>query len=159
MIFITKQGIVHGDLRCANILVFEMDPSEPKRNAVKLTNFSLARRKNQLVAEYRLPDSQVRYSAPEILQSEDGSNYSELSDVYSMGMLMYEGCSRGEVPYGRGTSDNDIRKQKLRSQDLAKPRECHNKIWNIIEDCCCNEPSLRWTFEHLKIQLNEVDIK
>ncbi len=159
MIHITKKNIVHGDLRCANVLVFEMDPSEPRRNVVKLTNFSLARRKDQSFVEYRLPDSQVQYSAPEIFQSEDGSNYSELSDVYSMGILMCEGCSKGEVPYGRGTSDHDIRQKKLRSQNLAKPKECHSQIWSVIEFCCPNEPSLRLTFEELKIQLGKVNIK
>jgi serine/threonine protein kinase len=157
MIHITKQNIVHGDLRCANVLVFEMDPSEPRQNLVKLTNFSLARRKDQSFVEYRLPDSQVRYSAPEILRSKHGSNYSEASDVYSMGVLMWEACSKGKVPYGHRTSDEDVRQQVLNNAKLTQPKTCHSEVWSVIEDCCCTELDIRPTFEYVKALFDNVD--
>jgi serine/threonine protein kinase len=159
MIYISRQNIAHGDLRCANILVFQMDSSEPTECLVKLTNFSLARTKNQPLANNRLPDSYVRYCAPEILRNEDGSAYTELSDVYSMGALMYEACSKGEAPYGRRTSDRDVRQQRLNNTELEQPKECHNQIWSVIEDCCRNERSRRLTFEELNIRLSKIDIK
>jgi serine/threonine protein kinase len=40
MIFITQQNLVHGDLRCANILVFQMSSTKPEENLFKLTNFT-----------------------------------------------------------------------------------------------------------------------
>jgi len=101
----------------------------------------------------------VRYCAPEILRSEDESNYSELSDVYSMGVLMWEGCSKGEVPYGRRTSDHDVRQQRLNNQNLSRPKECHSQIWTLIEICWCNELSCRFTFEELKAQLGKVNLE
>ena len=153
MIYVTGQGIIHGDLRCANILVFEIDTSQPKRNLVKLTNFSFARTKDQSIINNRLPDSHVRYCAPEILQSEDGLNYSELSDVYSLGVLMWEACSKGEVPYGSRTSDHDIRQQKLKDQNLTRPKDCPNKLWVVIEHCWLRELSIRFSFKELETKL------
>jgi serine/threonine protein kinase len=34
MIYITNQNITYGNLRCANVLVFQMNPSEPTKNMV-----------------------------------------------------------------------------------------------------------------------------
>jgi serine/threonine protein kinase len=101
----------------------------------------------------------MRYCAPEILRNEDGAIYTELSDVYSMGVLMCEACSKGEVPYGRRTSDRDVRQQRLNNMKLPRPHECDNQIWSVIEGCCYNEPNLRWNFEQLEIQLGKIDIK
>ncbi|CAF5039020.1 unnamed protein product, partial [Rotaria socialis] len=42
MIYLVGENFVHGDLRCSNVLVVKMDPSDPERNLVKLTNFSRA---------------------------------------------------------------------------------------------------------------------
>ncbi|CAF4742606.1 unnamed protein product, partial [Rotaria sp. Silwood1] len=43
MSYIASKKIVHGDLGCRNVLVFQMDPSETKNNSVKITDFGLAR--------------------------------------------------------------------------------------------------------------------
>jgi serine/threonine protein kinase len=159
MIYITNEGVVHGDLRCANVLVFQMDSSEPTGSLVKLTNFSLARLKDYSGKDNKLSDSPVRYCAPEILRSTDGTNYSELSDVFSMGVLMWEACSKGEIPYGDHINDNDIREKKLKYVELPRPKECHSQIWSVIKGCCYNEQSLRFDFEGLKGQLHKIDFK
>lgn len=43
MICLANNGIVHGDLACRNILVFQMHPTNHKENLVKLTDFGLTR--------------------------------------------------------------------------------------------------------------------
>ena len=43
MICLADNGIVHGDLACRNVLVFQSDSTEPKKNLVKLTDFGLTR--------------------------------------------------------------------------------------------------------------------
>ncbi|CAF4581426.1 unnamed protein product [Rotaria sp. Silwood1] len=133
MIYIIEQDIIHGDLLCSNVLVFQMNPFEVKGNLVKLTNFSLS-----------------RINDP----SNGQTNYSELSDVYSMGILMWEACSQGEVPYGTDTSDNDIRQRKLKGEQLSMPNKCDRQIWNIIINCWYNEPQLRYNFTDMKKRLS-----
>jgi serine/threonine protein kinase len=63
------QGLVHGDLRCENILVFEMHPSDPKRNLVKLTGFSLAHPNDSSYQDDSRLFVPIRHCAPEIVRS------------------------------------------------------------------------------------------
>ena len=76
-----------------------------------------------------------------------------------MGVLMWEACSQGEIPYGLRTSDDDIRHRKLNNEKLRRPKGCHNQIWTVIEDCWYNEPTYRFSFEQLKIQFLKINPK
>ncbi|CAF3428431.1 unnamed protein product [Rotaria sp. Silwood2] len=86
-------NIIHGDLRCDNVLIFKMNQLETKENLIKLTNFALTCPNDPSFINNRQTSISIRYAAPEIIASRSQSNYSELSDVYSMGILMWEACS------------------------------------------------------------------
>ena len=159
MIYLTKQKIVHADLRCENILVFKKNTTEPSLNLVKLTGFSLARKNVTDHVAYQLADSQLRYSAPEILEGANGSNYSEFSDVYSMGVLMWVAFSKGEVPYGHPASDDNVRQQILNHRTLSRPIECPKQLWPVIADCWREEPSVPSDFEYMQQDLLQIDLK
>jgi serine/threonine protein kinase len=107
MLDVIGQRLVHGDLRCENILVFEMYPTDPKRNLVKLTSFSLAHPNNSSYHDDRRLFLPMRYCAPEIVRSVGRSNYSEYSDVYAMGVLMWQAFSKGKLPYGSSKTDSE----------------------------------------------------
>jgi hypothetical protein len=51
----------------------------------------------------------VRYVAPELQHDRDKLNYSEKSDVYSKGVLMWDVCSYDQLPYSSLENDNDVR--------------------------------------------------
>ena len=159
MIYIAKQDIIHGDLRCANVLVFQMSISEPKENLVKLTNFALTCTNDPSFINDRQKPISIRYSPPEIVKGAGQSTYSELSDVYSMGILMWEACSQGEAPYGADTTDNNIRRRKLNGEKLSKPQECNIQLWKIIEDCWYDEPQLRYNFKDMMNRLSAINIE
>jgi serine/threonine protein kinase len=159
MIYITNQKFVHGDLRCANILVFQIHEFNPKENLVKLTNFSSVHRNDPLLVKDHRWIIPVRYCAPEILRSAGQSNYSELSDVYSMGVLMWEACSNGQIPYSSSSLKSEVRQRKLNGEKLIKPWLCDNRIWSIMEDCWHNEPKLRYNFSEMKSRLSYIDPK
>ena len=127
MIDIADKGLVHGDLRCENILVFQMHPSDPKRNLVKLSNFNLARPNDSSHTDDRRLFVPVRFCALEILRSAGRSNYSELSDVYSMGVLMWQACSKGKRPYDSSDTNGEVRQRKLKEEKLSRPLLCHEK--------------------------------
>jgi serine/threonine protein kinase len=154
--YVVSQGIVHGVIRCDNILVFEMHPSDPERNSVKLTNFGLAHKNDPSFNDNRRLVIPVRYCALEILRSVGRSNYSELSDVYSMGVLMWEACSKGKLPYESSITNGEVRQRKLNNEKLAKPSACDKQIWSIMEDCWHNKPQLRYEFKDMKTRLRNV---
>jgi serine/threonine protein kinase len=164
MICLADNGIVHGDLACRNVLVFRSNSTEPKENLVKLTDFGLTRGSSV----YSIVDSPsmstmtiipVRYAAPEILRNPDPSSYSEKSDVYSMGVLMWEACSYGQLPYSSLHNDSDIRHRKLNDKRLPQPPQCSDRLWTIINKCWQPESLNRPTFKILKESLPKVDTK
>ena len=77
MSYVASKKIVHGDLGCRNVLVFRVDPSEPKNNLVKITDFGLARWIAQAPANEDPTVIPIRYCAPEILRNNHHSSYSE----------------------------------------------------------------------------------
>ncbi|CAF2832164.1 unnamed protein product [Rotaria sp. Silwood2] len=158
MIYLVAKNIVHGDLCCHNVLVFKMNSNKREENLVKLTNYHNARSIDQPIRNDGRITAPIRYCAVEILRSAGRSNYSELSDVYSMGVLMWEACSQGEIPY-TNMSNIEIRQRKLRGEKLQRPYQCDNNLWLIVQDCWHNEPDLRYTFSEIKIRLSTTKIK
>jgi serine/threonine protein kinase len=164
MICLADNGIVHGDLACRNVLVFRSNSTEPKENLVKLTDFGLTHNS----AVYTMVDSpvvttttiiSVRYVAPEILRNSQKLSYSEKSDVYSMGVLMWEACSYGQLPYSELDSDETVRKRKLNDERLPQPSLCSDQLWKIMNECWLQDPLIRPTFKILKEFLPTVETK
>ena len=156
MIYMTDQNIVHGNLCCENVLIFQMDLLKPEKSLIKLTNFNQARRRDSSFVDERCRAIPIRYCAPEILQNPDQLNDSELSEVYSMGVLMWEACSKGTIPYGSIKNDNDVRQCRLNGKKLSQPRECLKQIWNVIQDCWHMEPELRYNFREIQTLLSVI---
>ncbi|CAF3182390.1 unnamed protein product [Rotaria socialis] len=164
MVYLANYGIVHGDLACRNVFVFRFHNSNPQENLVKLSDFGLIRSSTL----YSVVGSTVstanllvpaRYAAPEILQIEGFSNYSEKSDVYSMGILMWEAYSQGQSPYTSIEDDNDVRRLKLNEDIFSRPENCDEKLWNIIVQCWYQQPEVRPTFKMLKQSLLELKLQ
>ena len=164
MICLADNSIVHGDLACRNVLVFRSSSIEPKENLVKLTDFGLTRGSTV----YSMIDSPalttmtiipMRYVAPEILREPNKMNYSEKSDVYSMGVLMWEACSYGQLPYSALHNDNDIRQRKLNDERLPQPSLCSHQLWTNMNECWQQDPLNRPTFKMLKEALLTLTIE
>ena len=153
---IVGAGLVHGDLRCENVLVFEMHPTDPKQNLVKLCNFSLAHKNDPTIVDNRRLNIPVRYCALEILRSVGRSNYSEYSDVYSMGVLMWQALSNGGIPYESSITQAEVHQRKLNKELLQRPSHVQANLWQIIVDCWYNEINCRFQFEQIKIRLSQV---
>ncbi|CAF0983740.1 unnamed protein product [Rotaria sordida] len=161
MVYLADYGIVHGDLACRNVLVFRFNDVDPQQNLVKLTDFGLTRASTLYsvvgsTAATTLVVVPLRYAAPEILQSSGLSNYSEKSDVYSMGILMWEACSQGQLPYASIEDDNEVRRYKLKGEILNRPENCDETLWNIIVRCWHRQSEARPTFKMLKQSLLEL---
>ncbi|CAF0880611.1 unnamed protein product [Adineta ricciae] len=159
MIYIVSKDLVHGDLRCANVLMFEMNSSDPQKNVSKLTNFALTCTNDKSFNNTRQTPIPVRYCATEILQKHDTSMYSESADVYSMATLMWQASSQGEIPYGFDTDDAIVRQRRLDGEKLPKIAGCHEGLWKIMEECWSETPEARHSFTVLKQLLQKVEIR
>jgi serine/threonine protein kinase len=156
MICLADNKIVHGDLACRNVLVFRCNSNIPEENLVKLTDFGLTKASDIFSvaassSQKTMKTIPVRHAAPEILQTNgEISSYSEKSDVYSMAVLMWEACSCGTIPFDSLVDDSDVRRCKLRGDQLSRPKICDEDLWSIIVHCWRMEPAERPTFKELR---------
>lgn len=84
-------GLIHGDLKPANLMI---EPS----GQVRIMDFGLARKIDPLATEsgdVLQTQGTIAYLAPEIL---NGKHPNTLSDIYAIGVLMYE-MMHGERPF------------------------------------------------------------
>ncbi|CAF3472676.1 unnamed protein product, partial [Rotaria socialis] len=158
MSYIASKRIVHGDLGCRNVLVFRVDETQLKNNLVRITDFGLARfidkkpaRANELV----IP---VRYCAPEILRTNRHSDYSEKSDVYSLGVLIWEALSNSEIPYSAVDKDDVVKEMKLNNEKLTRPHPCSDGLWNLMKKCWHTNPDVRPSFALINEELSHIDV-
>ncbi|CAF1550284.1 unnamed protein product [Adineta ricciae] len=149
MIYLTEKKLLHNDLSTRNILISEhMD--------IKITNIARYRRKYQLdyykIANRLLP---VRWMSIESLLS---GIYTEMSDVWSFGVLLWEMFSYGMQPfYGQTNPEviEMIRDRKL----LSCPSNCPRRIYALM--CSCWEEIIeqRPTFIELMRRLRQLEEK
>ncbi|KAL3663322.1 hypothetical protein V7S43_011730 [Phytophthora oleae] len=137
-------GIVHGDLKCDNILI----TGTPAR--AKICDFDrsfdwIELKNKRLVkgtaakAGIEITDA-TRYVAPECVE---GKLPNTKTDVYSFGMTIYHALV-GRSPYFEITNDEELRGCKL---DRELPERDENLItdeaWDLITECCAGAPDRR----------------
>ena len=155
---VATKRIVHGDLGCRNVLVFRLDSSEPRNNLAKITDFGLARWIDRAPADETSMVVPIRYCAPEILRNNRHSSYSEKSDVYSMGVLIWEALSNSEIPYSSIAEDDNVRAKKLNNESLPRPTVCDRHLWVLMNNCWNRDPQERPGFAEINDKLMNMRI-
>ncbi|MBU5426483.1 Stk1 family PASTA domain-containing Ser/Thr kinase [Tissierella pigra] len=122
-----KNGIVHRDIKPHNIMITE-------DNRVKVTDFGIARAvTNSTVTTTSNVLGSVHYFSPEQAR---GGYTDEKSDIYSLGIVMYEMVT-GQLPY-QGESPITVALKHVQ-EDIKPPRELNSSIpvtfENIILKC------------------------
>ena len=111
--YIHKRGIIHQDIKSRNmILTRDMD--------VKIVDFGLAYEKNKSNIRIRERAGTPHYMSPEQIKGYRGD---ERSDIYSLGVVMYE-LATGRRPF-EGNSFDEIVTQQLNM--LIKPPRFYNQ--------------------------------
>jgi serine/threonine protein kinase len=161
MTFLAYNHVVHGDLACRNVLVFRFDENDPKKIVVKVTDFGLSRYSKLYSvapgsARTTLNIIPIRYAAPEVLSvTATSDDYTEKSDVFSMGVLMWEAYSRGKLPWPEIERDEEVVRRVINGDLLSKPPNCSQRYWSIIIKTWAKSPNDRPTFIELKRLLTE----
>jgi serine/threonine protein kinase len=99
-----QRNVIHGALTPTAILLDKMGATSSSPGEAKLTDFGLNHIQNPLA----LPFNDVAYISPEIAQ---GFSVTNQSDIYSLGVILYEMCT-GALPF-HGDAPGDILMQHI----------------------------------------------
>ena len=148
MAYLHSQGIVHRDLAARNVLV-----SSDRR--AKVCDYGLSRvlgGKDYYRSRGGL--NSVRWTAPEALEQQ---LYSEASDVWSFGVVMYEIWSSGLVPYGE-MHERAVWADVCNGLRLPCPANCSPDIYKIMRLCWRLNSAERPRFVKLTEKLRRLEI-
>lgn len=127
MSFIASKRMIHMDLACRNCLVGD-------NNSVKIADFGITRPLP--------PDEDVWYS-PTVLklpvkwcaiESLDDRLFSEASDVWAFGVVMWEIASYGRMPYDQ-LKTQEVQRKVREGLRLEKPANCPDELYDLMQQC------------------------
>ena len=129
-------GLIHGDLKPANLMI---EPS----GQLRIMDFGLARKIDPLATEsgdVLQTQGTIAYLAPEIL---NGKHPNTLSDIYAVGVLMYE-MMHGERPFAHlhGLALAAAQVQSSCSQWTFAP-DADQDMVALVRAMCAPAPSMR----------------
>ncbi|XP_015792671.1 tyrosine-protein kinase CSK isoform X1 [Tetranychus urticae] len=143
MAYLESKHVVHRDLAARNVLISE-------DGIAKVCDFGLAREESFSLRGEKFP---IKWTAPEALRY---NKFSNKSDVWSFGILLWEIYSFGRVPYPRIPLD-DVVKHVEKGYKMEAPEGCPSEIYEIMKQSWDLDPDKRPTFalilkklEHLK---------
>lgn len=137
-------GLVHLDIKPANLFVSSREPLPPR---VAILDFGIARRIEDLHAG-RAPEAETRpvgsprYSSPE--QIDEPSAIDVRSDIWSLGVVLFEMLS-GEAPFvGRDATEVYARVLLGRTPSLHALRPALDRgLATVVENCLEKNPDSR----------------
>lgn len=128
--FIHMHNIIHRNLKSSNIM-FNDDYE------IKLCDFGL----EGVKARSRLPGNNIRWMAPELFSLKP--KYSSKSDVYSLGMLMWEIASRNTLPFSDVSEDSIIMQCVKKGEREELPIDTPSDYDRFIQQCWSHHPDQR----------------
>ncbi|KAK7867902.1 hypothetical protein R5R35_002825 [Gryllus longicercus] len=139
MEYLESRKVVHRDLAARNVLISE-------EGVAKVSDFGLARDENFSLEGGKLP---IKWTAPEALKQ---GKFSNKSDMWSFGILLWEIYSFGRVPYPR-IPLADVVKHVEKGYKMEAPDGCPVEVYDIMKQAWDLLPDKRPTFRDAKTKL------
>ncbi|KAK7590335.1 hypothetical protein V9T40_001948 [Parthenolecanium corni] len=144
MEYLESRKVVHRDLAARNVLISE-------EGVAKVADFGLAREENYNVDCTKLP---IKWTAPEALRL---GIFSNKSDMWSFGVLLWEIYSFGRVPYPR-IPQADVVKHVEKGYKMEAPDGCPPEIYEIMQQTWNLVPEKRPAFKDVKTELIRIKL-
>lgn len=151
-----EAGYLHRDLAARNVLLSSFSPSNPAEVRAKLTDFGLMISVGGDPAWPKEHAMGTRWMAPEAQPTAEFF-FSEKSEVYSFGCLLYELFASGGVPYSN-VGNNAIPQAKRRGgpKPGPLPAKCPPAVYALMELCWEFFPANRPSFGELRIMISQL---
>ncbi|XP_017859266.1 PREDICTED: tyrosine-protein kinase Drl [Drosophila arizonae] len=141
-----NHGVIHKDIAARNCVIDD-------QLRVKLTDSALSR--DLFSGDYNcLGDGEYRPIKWLSLEALQKSHYNEGSDVWSFGVLMWEMCTLGKLPYAE-IDPYEMEHYLKDGYRLAQPFNCPDELFTIMAYCWASMPAERPSFSQLQICLSE----
>jgi len=140
MAYLESKHVVHRDLAARNVLLSE-------EGQAKVADFGLASPDGAAIDSGKLP---IKWTAPEALRH---SQFSNKSDMWSFGVLLWEIYSFGRVPYPR-IPLGEVVKHVEKGYQMESPEGCPPPVYTIMKEAWELDPTSRPTFKQAKENLN-----
>ncbi|TKR94331.1 hypothetical protein L596_008626 [Steinernema carpocapsae] len=139
MAHLEKELVIHRDLAARNCLI-------GKRDQAKITDFGLSLSGVTCLEKSQLKKAPIRWLPPETLQR---GTYSNKSDVWSYGVVVWEVFNKGRLPY-KELGNNKITKQRVvRGYRLTPGDEMNEEMKAVMDACFTADRNQRPTFSDL----------
>ncbi|KAI9014071.1 kinase-like domain-containing protein [Hyaloraphidium curvatum] len=155
MSYLHSFGILHGDLKCANVLV------DAAAGRALVSDFGLSKFRQPGDGsvsiggpDAHVPGGTVGFMAPEIMM---GEPLRPPADVFSFAMLCYEVVSNGLYPFG-GAPNYWAVSYAVTSKGARpdRPADVLDSVWAVMERSWAQEPADRPTFPKVGEELEAI---
>ena len=127
-----EEKIVHRDIKPDNIFV-------NKNRTFKLGDFGLSRKMNKSASfSLRKSAGTPLYMAPETFGW--GSKTDYRSDIYSLGIVMYQLLNEGNIPFVSDMRDftevDNAIERRLDREKILPPKYEYGELWKVLQKAC-----------------------
>ncbi|KIH58546.1 protein tyrosine kinase [Ancylostoma duodenale] len=142
MTYLSSKNFIHRDLAARNVLI-------TKQLVAKVSDFGLGRYADSALYTARGGRLPFKSMALEALKFYE---FSEKTDVWAFGILLFEIFSLGDVPYST-VQPMDMISHIEQGNRPPQPEKCPNEIYNLTSRCWMANPDDRPTFAEIRGEL------
>lgn len=139
LIYIHKEGIIHRDIKAANILV-------TNEGRVQLCDFGVAAQLSTAQLRRTSMIGTPYWMAPEVIQ--EGAGYNQKADIWSLGVTLYE-ITTGHPPYAEQEVTRAMHLIPRQKPARLEGTQYSSALKEFVAKCLDEQPEERATAEEL----------